>query len=150
MTISQDRASSFVDRNATEAKRARSNRPPKLGRKHDRASSVRRIAYIAPKRKRILVRIRTPQVDGKIKLAVVRNVLDDTRAWEEEMPYRISYLDTSMFADERLTAGTSQTEEFSTEPAALARARELIEDSHYHAISFTGNSERLAGVLQAR
>jgi len=47
------------------------------------------------------------------------------------MPYRISYLDTSMFADERLTAGTSQTEEFSTEPAALARARELIEDSHY-------------------
>jgi len=63
------------------------------------------------------------------------------------MPYRISYLDTSMFADERLTAGTSQ--EFSTEPAALARARELIEDSHYHAISFTGNSERLAGVLQA-
>jgi hypothetical protein len=50
------------------------------------------------------------------------------------MPYRISYLDTSMFADERLTAGSSQTEEFSTEPAALARARELIEDSHYHAI----------------
>jgi hypothetical protein len=63
------------------------------------------------------------------------------------MPYRISYLDTSMFADERLTAGTSQTEEFSTEPAALARARELIEDSHYHAISFSGNSERLAGVF---
>jgi hypothetical protein len=29
------------------------------------------------------------------------------------MPYRISYLDTSMFADERLTAGMSQTEEFS-------------------------------------
>jgi hypothetical protein len=29
MTISQDRASSFVDRHATEAKRARSNRPPK-------------------------------------------------------------------------------------------------------------------------
>jgi hypothetical protein len=47
-----------------------------------------------------------------------------------------------MFADERLTAETSQTEEFSTEPAALARARELIEDSHYHAISFSGNSER--------
>ena len=63
------------------------------------------------------------------------------------MPYRISYLDTSMFADERLTAGMSQTEEFSTEPAALARARELIEHSHYHAISFWGNSERLAGVF---
>ena len=63
------------------------------------------------------------------------------------MPYRISYLDTSMFADERLTAGTSQTEEFSTEPAALARARELIEDFHYQAILFSSNSgERLAGV----
>jgi hypothetical protein len=62
------------------------------------------------------------------------------------MPYRISYLDTSMLAEERLTAGTSQTEEFSTEPAALARARELIEDSHYRAILFSGNSgERLAG-----
>jgi hypothetical protein len=52
---------------------ARSNRPPKLGRKHDRASSVRRIAYTAPERKRKLIRIRTPAVDGKIKLAVVRN-----------------------------------------------------------------------------
>jgi hypothetical protein len=33
------------------------------------------------------------------------------------------------------------------EPAALARARELIEDFHYKAILFSGNSgERLAGV----
>jgi hypothetical protein len=65
-----------------------------------------------------------------------------TRSTWLQKSFRISYLDTSMFADERLTAGTSQTEEFSTEPAALARARELIEDSHYRAISFTGNSER--------
>jgi hypothetical protein len=85
----------------------------------------------------------------KDKLAVgSERIQRYTRAWEEEMPYRISYLDTSMLADERLTAGTSQTEEFSTEPAALARARELIEDSHYHAISFSGNSgERLVGVF---
>jgi hypothetical protein len=69
------------------------------------------------------------------------------RAWEEEMPYRISYLDTSMLADERLTEGMPRAEEFSTEPAALARARELIEDFHYKAILFSGNSgERLAGV----
>ena len=85
----------------------------------------------------------------KDKLAVgSERIQRYTRAWEEEMPYRISYLDTSMLADEWLTAGTSQTEEFSTEPAALARARELIEDSHYHAISFSGNSgERLVGVF---
>jgi hypothetical protein len=73
MTISQDSASPSVDRNATEAKRARSNRPPKPGRKHDRASSVPRIAYTAPERKRKLVKIRTPAVDGNIKLGVVRN-----------------------------------------------------------------------------
>lgn len=40
MTISQDSASTSVDRHATEAKRARSNRPPKRGRKHDRASDA--------------------------------------------------------------------------------------------------------------
>ena len=63
------------------------------------------------------------------------------------MPYRISYLDTSMLADKRLTERMPRTEEFSTEPAALARARELIEDFHYQAILFSGNSgERLAGV----
>jgi hypothetical protein len=73
MTICQDSASPSVDRNATEAKRARSNRPPKRGRKSDRASSVRRIAYTAPERKRQLVKIRTPAVDGKMKLGVVRN-----------------------------------------------------------------------------
>jgi hypothetical protein len=52
-----------------------------------------------------------------------------------------------MLADERLTEGMPRAEEFSTEPAALARARELIEDFHHKAILFSGNSgERLAGV----
>lgn len=129
MTISQDRASSFVDRNATGAKRARSNWPPKLGRKHDRASSVRRIAYIAPKRKRILVRTRTPQVDGKIKLAVIRNVLNGTRA-----PGRKRCPIESPISTHRClpTSGSQQ---------------ECHKQKSFHAISFSGNSERLAGVF---
>ena len=48
--------------------------------------------------------------------------------WKEEMPYRISYIDTSMLTDEQITEGILRTEEFTTEPAALARARELLED----------------------
>jgi len=40
------------------------------------------------------------------------------------MPYRISYIDTSI--DEQFAEGSSRTEEFPTEPAALARARELF------------------------
>jgi hypothetical protein len=47
---------------------------------------------------------------------------------EEQMPYRISYIDTSMSTDEQQTEGRLRTEEFPTEPAALARARELLED----------------------
>ena len=43
--------------------------------------------------------------------------------WEEEMPYRISYIDTSMSTDEQL-----RREELPTDPAALPRARELLED----------------------
>ena len=46
----------------------------------------------------------------------------------EEMPYRISYIDTSMSTDEQQTTGRLRTEDFPTEPAALARARELLED----------------------
>jgi hypothetical protein len=42
---------------------------------------------------------------------------------EEETPYRISYIDTSMSTDEQL-----RREEFPTEPAALARARNLLAD----------------------
>jgi len=48
--------------------------------------------------------------------------------WKEEMPYRISYIDTPMLTDEQITEGILRTEEFTTEPAALARARDLLED----------------------
>ena len=47
---------------------------------------------------------------------------------KEEMPYRISYIDTSILTDEQITEGILRTEEFTTEPAALARARDLLED----------------------
>ena len=52
----------------------------------------------------------------------------------EEMPYRISYIDTSMSTDEQQTTGRLRTEEFPTEPATLARARELLEDVSYKTI----------------
>lgn len=44
------------------------------------------------------------------------------------MPYRISYIETSMSAGEQQAEGRLRTEVFPTEPAALARARELLED----------------------
>ena len=44
------------------------------------------------------------------------------------MPYRISYIDTSMSADDQQMDGRLRSEEFATEPAALTRARELLED----------------------
>ena len=62
------------------------------------------------------------------------------RDWTEEMPYRISYIDTSMLTDEQMTKGILGTEEFSTEPAALARARELLEDLDCKMVLVSDNS----------
>ena len=50
------------------------------------------------------------------------------------MPYRISYIDTSMSADAQQTEGMFRTEVFPTEPAALSRARELLEDATYKTV----------------
>jgi hypothetical protein len=58
----------------------------------------------------------------------------------EEMPYRISYIDTSMLTDEQMTEGIFRTEEFPTEPAALARARELHEDVDCKTVLVSDNS----------
>ena len=44
------------------------------------------------------------------------------------MPYRISYIDTSMSTGDQQTDERLRSEEFSTEPAALTRARQLLED----------------------
>jgi hypothetical protein len=62
------------------------------------------------------------------------------REWTEEMPYRISYIDTSMLTDEQMTKGILGTEEFPTEPAALARARELLEDVDCKMVLVSDNS----------
>ena len=62
------------------------------------------------------------------------------RDWTEEMPYRISYIDTSMLTDEQITEGILRTEEFPTEPAALARARELLEDVDCKTVLVSDNS----------
>ncbi len=54
------------------------------------------------------------------------------------MPYRISYIDTSI--DEQFAEGSSRTEEFPTEPAALARARELLEDTSCNMVLISRNA----------
>ena len=54
------------------------------------------------------------------------------------MPYRISFIDTSRSADEQQGEGRLQMEEFPTEPAALARARELLEDVSYNTVLISG------------
>jgi hypothetical protein len=78
-----------------------------------------------------LVRVPRPTIDGELWLSVAWNLPHQTAResdWKEEMPYRISYIDTSMLTDEQIKEGILRTEEFTTEPAALARARDLLED----------------------
>jgi hypothetical protein len=67
--------------------------------------------------------------------------------WTEEMPYRISYIDTSMLTDEQMTKGILGTEEFPTEPAALARARELLEDVDCKMVLVSDNSSEHLSVV---
>jgi hypothetical protein len=62
------------------------------------------------------------------------------------MPYRILYIDKSISTDEQITAGTLRTEEFPTEPAALARARELIEDVDHKSVLMSDDSGEHLGV----
>jgi hypothetical protein len=64
------------------------------------------------------------------------------------MSYRISYIDTSPTASAgQWPEGVARTEEYPSEPAALARARELLADIHCHRVSVTdGEGEPLTGV----
>lgn len=64
------------------------------------------------------------------------------------MTYRVSYVDTASQSQKRLRlAATPRDEFFPTEPAALARARELMDDTHCHAIVVSdGSGEPLRGV----
>jgi hypothetical protein len=67
---------------------------------------------------------------------------------EEEMTYRISYIDTSSapFGAQR-PAGETRTEHYASEPAALARARELLESVDCHNVLVSdGVREPVGGV----
>ena len=69
------------------------------------------------------------------------------------MSYRISYIDTAPEAQDRPPLESrSKDEFFPTEPAALARARELLDDIHCHSVVVFDNAgEPLGGVrLQLR
>lgn len=51
------------------------------------------------------------------------------------MAYRISYIDTSLApAGEQRPAAESRTEDYASEAAALARARELLESVDCHGV----------------
>jgi hypothetical protein len=66
---------------------------------------------------------------------------------EGEMPYQISYIDTA--TDGPLTKGSLRTEEFPTEPAALARARELLEDVSCKTVLISNSSGEHLGAANA-
>jgi hypothetical protein len=64
------------------------------------------------------------------------------------MTYRISYIDTSPTSPkERWPEGVTRSEDYPTEPAALARARELLDDVHCQRIMISdGAGEPVAGI----
>ena len=62
------------------------------------------------------------------------------------MSYRVSYIDTSAAHGAGLE-GAPRTETYPTEPAALARARELFGEMFYERIGVSkGSGESLVGV----
>jgi hypothetical protein len=65
-----------------------------------------------------------------------------------EMAYRISYIDTSVrLAGEQRPEGLTRTEDYPTEPAALVRARELLESVNCHGVLITdGGPNPVGGV----
>jgi hypothetical protein len=64
------------------------------------------------------------------------------------MTYRVSYIDTSAaLASEQSPTGIARTEDYPTEPAALARARELLENTLCHRVLVRdGDREPVGGV----
>jgi hypothetical protein len=67
---------------------------------------------------------------------------------EDEMTYRVSYVDTSPQCGDRPRFESRLKDEFfPTEPAALARARELLDDIHCYAVTVSdGAGEPLRGI----
>jgi hypothetical protein len=70
------------------------------------------------------------------------------RKWEEELTYRITYIDTSSSPTrEQRVAETARTEDYTSEQAALARARELLEHLDCHRVLVSdGVREPIGGV----
>jgi hypothetical protein len=68
--------------------------------------------------------------------------------WEEEMTYRISYIDTSSsLTREQGVTETVRTEDYTSEQGALARARELLElVDCYRVLVSDGVGEPIGGV----
>jgi hypothetical protein len=64
------------------------------------------------------------------------------------MTYRISYIDTSpTLPKEEWPEGMARSEDYPTEPVALARARELLDNIHCHRILMSdGTGEPVGGV----
>jgi hypothetical protein len=60
------------------------------------------------------------------------------------MTYRITYIDTSSACEQRQT-GTARTEDYTSEPAALARARELLESVDCHSVMISDDAGELVG-----
>jgi hypothetical protein len=67
---------------------------------------------------------------------------------EEGMTYRISYIDTSPTPPGELRSeGQPRMEDYPSEPAALSRARELLENVHCHGVVISdGARETVSGV----
>jgi hypothetical protein len=67
---------------------------------------------------------------------------------EEEMTYRISYIDTSSsLAGEQRHTEMVRTEDYTSEREALARARELLESADCHRVLVSdGVREPIGGV----
>jgi hypothetical protein len=62
------------------------------------------------------------------------------------MAYRVSYIDTSdTLASEQRQEGLTRTEDYPTEPAALARARELLESVHCHRVLISDGGRNPVG-----
>ena len=64
------------------------------------------------------------------------------------MTYRISYIDTSPTPPgEQWSEGQPRMEDYPSEPAALSRARELLENVHCHSVVISdGARETVSGV----
>jgi hypothetical protein len=108
-----------------------------------RSTPINLFLLIAARQERKLVRVPKPTIDGELWLSVARKpcASDGTcaRLDGRDALSNLVY-HTSMLTDEQMTEGIFRTEEFPTEPAALGRARELLEDVDCKTVLVSDNS----------